>query len=168
MRRLRPPHYYQFREKGKVERMGRLARDAARDWVEANAVVVSGAAAIPMPVPGAHTVLSTAIEGYMVYRVAQVFGRNLSSKEAVALVSSLGGAVIAGKTLSIAVGETLGQVPFLGWIAKGAVSGGVAYAIGRAAVAYFDLECPGREAAEGFESVGFKDFLAKVWDDVRR
>ncbi|MGC4117908.1 MAG: DUF697 domain-containing protein [Myxococcales bacterium] len=137
---------------------GQLARDVATDWVEENGYRVAAAAAVPVPVPGAHTALCTALEAYMISNIAQIYGRNLTIGECVALVPTLGGAVVIGKTVSSIAGEVLGWIPFAGWVAKGAVGGATAYGIGKAAVHWFEGKHPDQPAAE-FEKVSLRDFV---------
>lgn len=137
---------------------GQPARDVANDWVEENGYRVAAAAAVPVPVPGAHTALCTALEAYMVSNIARIYGRDLTLGECVALIPALGGAVVVGKTVSSIAGEVLGWIPFAGWAAKGAVGGATAYGIGKAAVHWFESKHPGQEAAK-FEKVSLRDFV---------
>ena len=134
------------------------AKQVAADWVEENGYRVAAAAAVPVPVPGAHTALCTALEAYMISNIAKIYGRTLTIGECVALVPTLGGAVVVGKTVSSIVGELVGWIPFAGWAAKGAVGGATAYGIGKAAIHWFESKHPGQDAAP-FETVSLRDFL---------
>ncbi|HEY3449609.1 MAG TPA: DUF697 domain-containing protein [Myxococcales bacterium] len=137
---------------------GPFARTVANDWVEENGYRVAAAAAVPVPIPGAHTALCTALEAYMISNIAQIYGRSLTIGECVAMVPTLGGAVVVGKAVSSIAGEVLGWIPFAGWVAKGAVGGATAYGIGKAAVHWFESKHPDQEAAD-FEKVSLRDFV---------
>lgn len=134
------------------------AEKAARSWVEESALRAAGAAAIPIPVPGAHTALTSAIEAYMIYHVAGIYGETLSLGEALGLVPTLGAGIVARKAASSIVGETVGWIPVAGWLLKGAASGGTAFAMGVAAVTYFEKKYPGREAIP-FDTMSIKDWV---------
>ncbi|QSQ13296.1 DUF697 domain-containing protein [Myxococcus landrumensis] len=134
------------------------AEKAARSWVEESALRAAGAAAIPIPVPGAHTALTSAIEAYMIYHVAGIYGEKLTLGEALGLIPALGAGVVARKAATAVVGETVGWIPFAGWLLKGAASGGTAFAMGVAAVTYFEKKYPGRDAVP-FETVSIKDWV---------
>lgn len=134
------------------------AEKAARSWVEESALRAAGAAALPIPVPGAHTALTSAIEAYMIYHVAGIYGETLSLGEALGLIPTLGAGIVARKAASSIVGETVGWIPVAGWLLKGAASGGTAFAMGVAAVAYFEKKYPGREAVP-FATVSIKDWV---------
>ena len=134
------------------------AEKAARNWVEESALRAAGAAAIPIPVPGAHTALTSAIEAYMIYHVAGIYGEQLTLGEALGLIPTLGAGVIARKTAAAVVGETVGWIPVAGWLLKGAASGGTAFAMGVAAVNYFENKYPTREASP-FETVSIKEWV---------
>ncbi len=135
-----------------------LAQKVANDWVEENGYRVAAAASVPIPLPGAHTALCTAIEAYMIFNIAKIYGRDLSVGESIALIPALGGAVVVGKTVSSIAGEFLGWIPVAGWLAKGAVGGATAYGVGKAAVAYFESKHPAQPAST-FPSVGLRDFV---------
>jgi uncharacterized protein (DUF697 family) len=137
---------------------GPRARQVAGEWIEENALRVGAAAAIPTPIPGAHTVLTTALEAYMIIAIGRIYGRRLTPGEAVALIPTLGAGIVVGKTASAIAGEVLGWVPIIGWAAKGAASGATAYGIGKAAIVYFESESPGAPAAP-FEMVSIKKFV---------
>jgi len=149
----------------KKSKPARPAKAVALEWVEENGYRVAAAAAVPIPVPGAHTALCTALEAYMIANIAQIYGRSLTVGECVAMVPTLGGAVVVGKTVSSVAGELLGWVPFAGWIAKGAVSGATAYGIGKAAVHFFESKQPGQPAAE-FETLSLRDFVRDAMDKL--
>ncbi len=134
------------------------AEKAARSWVEESALRAAGAAAIPIPVPGAHTALTSAIEAYMIFHVAGIYGEKLSLGEALGLGPTLGAGVVARKAASSVIGETVGWIPVAGWLLKGAASGGTAFAMGVAAVSYFEKKYPSREAVP-FETVSIKDWV---------
>ncbi|MCK8502964.1 MULTISPECIES: DUF697 domain-containing protein [Myxococcus] len=134
------------------------AEKAARSWVEESALRAAGAAALPIPVPGAHTALTSAIEAYMIYHVAGIYGEKLSLGESLGLIPTLGAGIVARKAASSIVGETVGWIPVAGWLLKGAASGGTAFAMGVAAVTYFEKKYPGREAVP-FETVSIKDWV---------
>ncbi|NTX15824.1 DUF697 domain-containing protein [Myxococcus sp. CA051A] len=134
------------------------AEKAARSWVEESALRAAGAAAIPIPVPGAHTALTSAIEAYMIYHVAGIYGEKLSLGEALGLVPTLGAGIVARKAASSIVGETVGWIPIAGWLLKGAASGGTAFAMGVAAVTYFEKKYPGRDAIP-FDTLSIKDWV---------
>jgi uncharacterized protein (DUF697 family) len=134
------------------------AEKAARDWVEESALRAAGAAAIPIPVPGAHTALTSAIEAYMIFHVAGIYGEKLTLGEALGLIPTLGAGVVARKTAAAVVGETVGWIPVAGWLLKGAASGGTAFAMGVAAVNYFENKYPTREAFP-FETVSIKEWV---------
>ncbi|NTX00331.1 DUF697 domain-containing protein [Myxococcus sp. CA040A] len=134
------------------------AEKAARSWVEESALRAAGAAAIPIPVPGAHTALTSAIEAYMIYHVAGIYGEKLSLGEALGLVPTLGAGIVARKAASSIVGETVGWIPIAGWLLKGAASGGTAFAMGVAAVTYFEKKYPGRDAIP-FDTMSIKDWV---------
>ncbi|HEX8434754.1 DUF697 domain-containing protein [Archangium sp.] len=134
------------------------AEKAARGWVEESALRAAGAAAIPIPVPGAHTAVTSAIEAYMIYHVAGIYGEKLTLGEALALIPTLGAGIVARKTATAIVGETVGWIPVAGWLLKGAASGGTAFAMGVAAVNYFEKKYPQRQAAP-FETASIKDWV---------
>jgi uncharacterized protein (DUF697 family) len=134
------------------------AEKAARSWVEESALRAAGAAAIPIPVPGAHTALTSAIEAYMIFHVAGIYGEKLTLGEALGLVPTLGAGVVARKAASSIIGETVGWIPVAGWLLKGAASGGTAFAMGVAAVGYFEKKYPAREAVP-VETVSLKDWV---------
>ncbi|MCP3104082.1 hypothetical protein LZ198_34935 [Myxococcus sp. K15C18031901] len=134
------------------------AEKSARSWVEESALRAAGAAAIPIPVPGAHTALTSAIEAYMIYHVAGIYGEKLSLGESLGLIPTLGAGIVARKAASAVVGETVGWIPVAGWLLKGAASGGTAFAMGVAAVSYFEKKYPGREAIP-FDTVSIKDWV---------
>nr|BDT37093.1 DUF697 domain-containing protein [Myxococcus sp. MH1] len=134
------------------------AEKAARSWVEESALRAAGAAALPIPVPGAHTALTSAIEAYMIFHVAGIYGEKLSLGESLGLIPTLGAGIVARKAASSIVGETVGWIPVAGWLLKGAASGGTAFAMGVAAVTYFEKKYPGREAVP-FETVSIKDWV---------
>ncbi|MCY1001336.1 hypothetical protein OWM54_29720 [Myxococcus sp. MISCRS1] len=134
------------------------AEKAARSWVEESALRAAGAAALPIPVPGAHTALTSAIEAYMIYHVAGIYGEKLSLGESLGMIPTLGAGIVARKAASSIVGETVGWIPVAGWLLKGAASGGTAFAMGVAAVTYFEKKYPGREAVP-FETVSIKDWV---------
>ncbi|MFY2563841.1 hypothetical protein ACN469_39995 [Corallococcus terminator] len=134
------------------------AEKTARSWVEESALRAAGAAAIPIPVPGAHTALTSAIEAYMIYHVAGIYGEKLSLGESLGLVPTLGAGIVARKAASSIVGETVGWIPVAGWLLKGAASGGTAFAMGVAAVTYFEKKYPGREAIP-FDTMSIKDWV---------
>lgn len=134
------------------------AEKAARNWVEESALRAAGAAAIPIPVPGAHTAVTSAIEAYMIYHVAGIYGEKLTLGEALAMIPTLGAGIIARKTASAVVGETVGWIPVAGWLLKGAASGGTAFAMGVAAVNYFEKKYPQRQASP-FETASIKDWV---------
>jgi uncharacterized protein (DUF697 family) len=134
------------------------AEKAARNWVEESALRAAGAAAIPIPVPGAHTAVTSAIEAYMIYHVAGIYGEKLTLGEALALIPTLGAGIVARKTATAIVGETVGWLPVAGWLLKGAASGGTAFAMGIAAVNYFEKKYPQREASP-FETASIKDWV---------
>ncbi len=141
---------------------GPRAKAVAEEWIEENALRVGAAAAIPTPIPGAHTVLTTALEAYMIISIGRIYGRRLSPGEAVALIPTLGASIVVGKTASAIAGEVLGWVPIIGWAAKGAASGATAYGIGKAAVVYFESENPGAAAAP-FDMVSIKKFVTEFF-----
>lgn len=126
--------------------MARSAHDEATDLVANTAYAMGGLMAIPVPIPGAHTVACTAAEAAIIVSVAAVYGHTLTKLDAAKLVPTLGGAVVVGKGLSALFGETLGQIPLIGWGAKGVIAGSVIAAIGYAAVAHFESQYPGRLA----------------------
>ncbi|WP_426745216.1 hypothetical protein VZQ01_28455 [Myxococcus faecalis] len=134
------------------------AEKAARSWVEESALRAAGAAALPIPVPGAHTALTSAIEAYMIYHVAGIYGEKLSLGESLGMIPTLGAGIVARKAASSIVGETVGWIPVAGWLLKGAASGGTAFAMGVAAVTYFEKKYPGREAVP-FDTVSIKDWV---------
>ncbi len=134
------------------------AEKAARNWVEESALRAAGAAAIPMPLPGAHTALTSAIEAYMIYHVAGIYGEKLSLGESLGLIPTLGAGIVARKAATTVIGETVGQIPFAGWLLKGAASGGTAFAMGVAAVSYFEKKYPGRDAVP-FDTMSIKDWV---------
>lgn len=134
------------------------AEKAARSWVEESALRAAGAAAIPLPFPGAHTALTSAIEAYMIFHVAGIYGEKLSLGESLGLIPTLGAGIVARKAASTLVGETVGWIPVAGWLLKGAASGGTAFAMGVAAVNYFEKKYPAREAV-AFETVSIKDWV---------
>ncbi|MCE9671903.1 hypothetical protein LY474_29275 [Myxococcus stipitatus] len=134
------------------------AEKSARSWVEESALRAAGAAALPIPVPGAHTALTSAIEAYMIYHVAGIYGEKLSLGESLGLIPTLGAGIVARKAASAVVGETVGWIPVAGWLLKGAASGGTAFAMGVAAVSYFEKKYPGREAVP-FDTVSIKDWV---------
>ncbi|MBZ4394367.1 MULTISPECIES: DUF697 domain-containing protein [unclassified Myxococcus] len=134
------------------------AEKAARSWVEESALRAAGAAALPIPVPGAHTALTSAIEAYMIFHVAGIYGEKLSLGESLGLIPTLGAGIVARKAASSIVGETVGWIPVAGWLLKGAASGGTAFAMGVAAVTYFEKKYPGREAVP-FETVSIKEWV---------
>lgn len=134
------------------------AEKAARNWVEESALRAAGAATIPIPVPGAHTALTSAIEAYMIYHVAGIYGEKLTLGESLGLVPTLGAGIVARKVASSVVGETVGWIPVAGWLLKGAASGGTAFAMGVAAVNYFEKKYPLRVAIP-FETVSIKDWV---------
>lgn len=133
------------------------AEQAAREWVEESAVRAAGAAAIPIPVPGAHTAVTSAIEAYMIYHVAGIYGVKMTMGEALALIPTLGAGVVTRKAVNSIIGETVGWIPVAGWLLKGAASGGTAFAMGVAAVQYFERKYPGRQA------VPFDTMSIKLW-----
>lgn len=137
------------------------AEKAARNWVEESALRAAGAAAIPLPVPGAHTALTSAIEAYMIFHVAGIYGEKLSLGESLGLVPTLGAGIVARKAASSIIGETVGHIPFAGWLIKGAASGGTAFAMGVAAVSYFEKKYPGRDAVP-FDTVSIKDWVKQA------
>jgi uncharacterized protein (DUF697 family) len=134
------------------------ADKAAREWVEESALRAAGAAAIPIPVPGAHTAVTSAIEAYMIYHVAGIYGEKLSLGEALGLIPALGAGIVARKAATAVVGETVGWIPVAGWLLKGAASGGTAFAMGVAAVNYFEKKYPQRQAT-AFETASIKDWV---------
>ncbi|ATB27020.1 DUF697 domain-containing protein [Melittangium boletus] len=134
------------------------AEKAARSWVEESATRAAAAAAIPMPIPGAHTALTSAIEAYMIYHVAGIYGEKLTLGEALALVPTLGTGIVARKVATAVVGETVGQIPLVGWLVKGAASGGTAFAMGVVAVGYFEKKYPKREATP-FATASLTDWV---------
>lgn len=137
------------------------AERAAREWVEESAVRAAGAAALPLPIPGAHTALTSAIEAYMIYHVAGVYGEKLTVGEALGLIPTLGAGMVARKAASALIGETVGQIPIAGWLLKGAASGGTAFAMGVAAVNYFEAKYPHRTATV-FHTVSIKEFITSA------
>lgn len=137
------------------------AERAAREWVEESAVRAAGAAALPLPIPGAHTALTSAIEAYMIYHVAGIYGEKLTVGEALALIPTLGAGMVARKAASSLIGETVGQIPVAGWLLKGAASGGTAFAMGVTAVNYFEKKYPGR-AATAFHTLSIKEFITSA------
>jgi len=134
------------------------AETAAREWVEESAIRAAGAAAIPIPVPGAHTALTSAIEAYMIFHVAGIYGVKLSIGEALAMIPTLGAGVVTRKAVNSVIGETVGWIPVAGWLLKGAASGGTAFAMGVAAVKYFEGKYPKQEA-EPFETMSIKTWV---------
>lgn len=134
------------------------AEKAARSWVEESALRAAGAAAIPIPVPGAHTAVTSAIEAYMIYHVAGIYGVKLTLGESLALIPTLGAGIVARKAATAVVGETVGWIPIAGWLLKGAASGGTAFAMGVAAVNYFEKKYPQREATP-FDTASIKDWV---------
>ncbi|OJH41908.1 DUF697 domain-containing protein [Cystobacter ferrugineus] len=134
------------------------AENAARHWVEESATRAAAAGAIPLPIPGAHTALTSAIEAYMIYHVAGIYGETLTLGEALALVPTLGAGIVTRTVATAVLGETVGQIPLVGWLIKGAASGGTAFAMGIAAVTYFERKYPKREATP-FETASLKDWV---------
>src|SRR6218665_368737 len=134
------------------------AEKAARNWVEESATRAAAAAAIPIPIPGAHTALTSAIEAYMIYHVAGIYGEKLTLGEALALVPTLGAGMVARTVATAGVGETVGQIPLVGWLIKGAASGGTALAMGIVAVSYFEKKYPKRDATP-FATASLKDWV---------
>ena len=134
------------------------AETAAREWVEESAIRAAGAAAIPIPVPGAHTAISSAIEAYMIYHVAGIYGVQLTIGEALAMIPTLGAGVVTRKAVNTVIGETIGWIPVAGWLLKGAASGGTAFAMGVAATRYFEGKYPKRDA-EPFETMSIKTWV---------
>lgn len=141
---------------------GARAQQVATQWVEENGYRVAAAASVPIPVPGAHTALCTALEAYMISNIATIYGRSLTAGECIALIPALGGAVVVGKAASSIAGEIFGWIPVAGWLAKGVVGGATAYGIGKAAITYFEHEHPGQEAAE-FETASLKAFVDEAF-----
>ena len=133
------------------------AEQAAREWVEESAIRAVGAAAVPIPVPGAHTAVASAIEAYMIYHVAGIYGVAMTLGEALAMIPTLGAGVVARKAVSSVIGETVGWIPLAGWVLKGAASGGTAFAMGVAAVKYFEGKYPEKDA------VPFETMSIKAW-----
>jgi uncharacterized protein (DUF697 family) len=137
------------------------AEKSAREWVEESAVRAAGAAALPLPIPGAHTALTSAIEAYMIYHVAGIYGEKLTVGEALAMIPTLGAGMVARKAASSLIGETVGQIPIAGWLLKGAASGGTAFAMGVAAVNYFEKKYPDRTATP-FHTLSIKEFITSA------
>ncbi len=141
------------------------ASERASEWVEENAVRVAGAAALPILVPGAHTTMCTALEAYMIYNVARIYGQSMSIRECAALIPALGTTIVVGKTASALAGEYLNWIPVAGWALKGAVGGATAFAIGTASVEYFENKYPEADAVN-FQIVGVKDFIVQAFQQL--
>lgn len=139
-----------------------LARDKAHEWVKENAARTVLAAAAPVPIPMGHSMLTTAIEAYMIIQIGSIYGRRLSLKEALAIIPALGLAMGTGKLAALAAGELLTYIPVAGWIAKGGIGAGIAYVIGKKAIVYFEAKDPGK-VAEPFEiTIKLKDIIASL------
>ncbi len=134
------------------------AEQAAREWIEESAIRAAGAAAVPIPIPGAHTAVTSAIEAYMIYHVAGIYGVTLTLGEALAMIPTLGAGVVTRKAVNSVIGETVGWIPVAGWLLKGAASGGTAFAMGVAATKYFEGKYPEKEAVP-FETVSIKTWV---------
>ena len=143
----------------------RLAKEAAHEWVKENAARTVLAAAVPMPIPLGHSLLTTAIEAYMIIQIAAIYGHRISLKEAIALIPVLGATMGVGKLAALAAGELLTYVPVAGWIAKGGVGAGIAYLIGKKATAYFEDRNPGKIAAPFEITLSLKDIISSIVSD---
>lgn len=142
-----------------------LARDKAHEWVKENAARTVLAAAVPMPIPLGHSVLTTAIEAYMIIQIASIYGKKISMKEAIALIPVLGVTMGVGKMAALAAGELLTYIPVAGWAAKGGIGAGIAYLIGKKAISYFEAKEPNK-IAEPFEiTLSLKEIITSIVSD---
>ncbi|MFY0574292.1 hypothetical protein ACN28S_07990 [Cystobacter fuscus] len=71
---------------------------------------------------------------------------------------TMGVSAVARTVAASVLGETVGQIPLMGWLIKGAASGGTAFAVGITAVNYFEKKYSKREATP-FETASLKDWM---------
>ncbi len=117
-------------------------RDKARKEL---ALMMGGGAVVgAVPVPGAFTAGTTAVQIAMVTRLAKIYGFSL---EAAGGAAAVAGAIMVfggANTLSKIAGEASTFIPFVGWLAKPAIAAAATKAFGEAAIAYFESHYPNK------------------------
>ncbi|MEA5577117.1 MAG: hypothetical protein ACK6A9_09035 [Dolichospermum sp.] len=119
----------------------KYCRDKARE--ELPGMIGTGAASSAVPVPGAFTVGTTAVQLYVVKRIAEIYGVNVEElpggvKAVVTAVMALG----IGSTLGTLAGEAASFIPVVGWLAKPAIGAATTKAFGEATITYFEKIYP--------------------------
>jgi uncharacterized protein (DUF697 family) len=110
-------------------------RARAESLIRNRAAKAGGVGLILSPIPGLSQIPLTGIETEMVLKVSKIYGYQLTEKQLVTVVAGL----LAGGTVAkVAVMESLTFMPGVGWVLKGGVAGGAAYAFGRLAIEYFE------------------------------
>jgi small GTP-binding protein len=97
-------------------------------------------AAVPLPLLDIPILMTSQVQ--LVLRVAAVYGESLSARHAWELLTAMAGSILL-RYLATELGTL---IPVAGWLASGAVTGLGTWAIGRAAMVYF--EAGGRLSTE--------------------
>ncbi len=120
--------------------MVQYCRDKARE--ELMLLIGGGAASGVVPVPGAFTAGTTAIQILVVNRIARIYGFSVEAAGGAAAVA--GAIMLAGgaSTLGKVAGEAANFIPIIGWIAKPAIGAATTKAFGEAAITYFESRYP--------------------------
>lgn len=111
-----------------------VAKEVVRQAVALNAVLGTE------PIPGLDLPLLLATQARMVLRLAAIYGEPMSARHARELMST----IASGLLLRQVARQAAKLVPGPGWLISGAVAGAGTWALGQAAMAYFESRASGK------------------------
>jgi len=111
-----------------------VAKEVVRQAVALNAMLGTE------PLPGLDLPLLLATQARMVLRLAAIYGEPMSARHARELMSTIAG----GLLLRQVARQAAKLVPGPGWLISGAVAGAGTWALGQAAMAYFESRASGK------------------------
>jgi uncharacterized protein (DUF697 family) len=119
----------------------KYCRDKAKE--ELPKMIGIGAASSAVPLPGAFTVGTTAVQLYLVKTIAEIYGVNIEElpdgvKGVVAAILALG----IGSTVGKIAGEAASFIPIIGWMAKPAIGAATTKLFGESTIKYFESIYP--------------------------
>jgi uncharacterized protein (DUF697 family)/predicted GTPase len=132
-----------------LDELGELNERRAAPYILGASTLAASAAAVP--VPWVDVPVVTAIQGSLLYKLAEIYGRALDRELALELAGALGGRMLARGI----VRSTLKLFPVLGAAANAALAFGYTYALGRTACWYYGEKRAGNAPAP--------EELKRVW-----
>ena len=126
-------------------------RRAAAERVMQRAAMLSGLTGLE-PVPLLDIPFQIYIQLQMVLRLASIYGQPLNDRYSREMLATM----VGGVALRYGGQQLLKIIPFLGWLASGALAGGGTWVIGRLAVEYFENGRRVRPDLTGFRPTPFR------------